>query len=540
MNKKSKINILMPLIISVATVLGIFIGFFVGSLGVDSQVRNIAREISRGNNKLTQTLSLIERYYIRDVSADSIVEALMPDLMSGLDPHSVYIPAGDMARANESLDGKFDGIGVIFNMATDTVIVINVIPGGPSYKAGIQNGDRIIKIGDSLVAGQKIPQDSIVTMLRGRRGTEVTLSLQRRGIASLVPVTVTRGIIPIKSVDAAFMLTPEVGFARLSAFARNTHTEIIKALEELRSQGMTKLVFDLRDNSGGFLDQAILLANEFLPEGSLIVYTEDRFGNRMEEFSDGHGQFMDIDLALIIDEGSASSSEILAGAIQDNDRGTIVGRRSFGKGLVQTQLPFADGSAIRLTTARYLTPTGRSIQKPYSAEDGGDYEDDLYNRYMHSEMFSADSIRFDENLKYTTPGGKTVYGGGGIMPDIFVPIDTTASTRYLDEVVGRNILYRYTMEYADRHRERINGITTVEELSEFLDADSNLLSDFVDYARRNGVQPVPVDIRKSEKLLIAQLRAYIGRNTPLEDNGFYYNIYSIDNNILEAVRAITD
>lgn len=529
----------MPLIVSVAIVLGIFIGLFAGRFGVNSQVRNIARELSRGGSKLTQTLSLIDRHYVRQISTDSIVEIVMPDLMGTLDPHSVYIPARDMAQANESLDGEFDGIGVMFNMATDTVVVINVIPGGPSYKAGIQNGDRIIKIGDSLVAGQKVPQDSIVEMLRGKRGTQVMLSLQRQGISSLVPVTVTRGIVPIKSVDAAFMLTPETGFVRLSTFSRNTHTEIIKALEELRSRGMTKLIFDLRNNTGGFLDQAILLANEFLPEGRLIVYTEDRFGNRMEEFSDGCGRFRDVALAVIIDEGSASSSEILAGAIQDNDRGTIVGRRSFGKGLVQTQLPFADGSAIRLTTARYFTPTGRSIQKPYT-EGGDDYAEDIYNRYLHSEMFSADSIRFDENLKYTTPGGKTVYGGGGIMPDIFVPLDTTALPRYFNEVVGRNILYRYTMEYADRHRERINSIASVEELSEFLDSDSALLSDFVAYAERSGVKPVPAEIRKSEKLLVAQLRAYIGRNTPLEDNGFYSNIYLIDNNILQAIEAITN
>ncbi len=533
----SKRNILMPLIISAAIVAGIFIGFFAGSLGADSQVRTIARELSNGNNKISRTLSLIDKYYVREVDTDSIADALMPELMRGLDPHSVYIPASDMARANESLDGEFDGIGVIFNMGTDTIIVLNVISGGPSYKAGIENGDRIIKIGDSIVAGRKIPQDSIVKMLRGRRGTQVTLSLQRQGVSSLVPVTVTRGIIPIKSVDAAFMLTPEVGFARLSAFARNTHSEMIKALGELRRQGMTKLIFDLRDNSGGFLDQAILLTNEFLPEGRMIVYTEDRFGNRVEEFSDGGGLFSDIDIAVIIDEGSASSSEILAGAIQDNDRGTIVGRRSFGKGLVQAQVPFADGSAIRLTTARYFTPTGRSIQKPYT-EGADDYAYDIYNRYLHSEMFSADSIKFDETLKYTTPAGKIVYGGGGIMPDIFVPIDTTATSRYYNEVVGRNILYRYTMEYTDRHRDRINGIATVQELSEFLDADKNLLADFVAYAERNGVKPASADIRHSEKLLTAQLRAYIGRNTPLEDAGFYSNIYIIDDNILKAIDAV--
>jgi carboxyl-terminal processing protease len=536
----SQRNRLMPLIVSVAIVVGIFIGFVASNLGADSRVRDMVLEMARNgatSNKITRTLSLIDDYYVDEVNTDSLVEALMPDLMSGLDPHSVYIPKSYMGMANETLDGEFDGIGVMFNMATDTVIVLNVIPGGPSYKAGIQNGDRIIKVGDSLVAGRNIPQDSIVKILRGKRGTEVMLSLQRQGIASLVPITVTRGIVPIKSVDAAFMLTEDVGFVRLSAFARNTHTEIIKAFKELREQGMTKLIFDLRNNSGGFLDQAILLTNEFLPEGRMIVYTEDRFGNRMEEFSDGKGLFGDMEIVVIIDEGSASSSEILAGAIQDNDRGTIVGRRSFGKGLVQAQLPFADGSAIRLTTARYFTPTGRSIQKPYTPGTDN-YEYDIYNRFLHSEMFSADSIKFDESLKYTTPGGRTVYGGGGIMPDIFVPIDTTSSSKYFYEVTGRNILYRYTMEYADRHRERINSITTVQELNDFLDADRNLLTDFIAYAERNGVPPVQADIRQSEKLLIAQLRAYIGRNTSLEDAGFYSNIYPIDHNISEALKVL--
>lgn len=535
MNQNKRRGILTPATIALAVVLGIFIGMFAGRHNPRMQAAAFAREITRNSNKLTQTIGLINKLYVDPVNTDSIVEALMPDLMGGLDPHSVYIPAAEMARANESLDGEFDGIGVMFNMATDTVIVLSVITNGPSYKAGIQNGDRIIMIDDSPVAGQKIPQDDIVRMLRGRRGTEVTVSVERQGIAGLVPVTIVRDKVPIKSIDAAFILEPGIGFVRLSTFSRNTHTEMVKAIDWLVSEGMRKLILDLRGNAGGFLDQAILLTNEFLPEGKLIVYTEDRSGKQEKQFSNGRGRYQDLQLAVLIDEGSASSSEILAGAIQDNDRGIIVGRRSFGKGLVQQQIPFADGSAIRLTTARYYTPTGRSIQKPFD-----DYDDEIFMRYLHSEVFSADSVRFNDSLRYETPGGRIVYGGGGIMPDIFVPIDTTEMTNYFYEVRGRNILYRFTIEYSDRHREQINAITTTAELNALLDGDKNLLNDFVKYAARNGVAPDWSQIRKSERLIMSQLSGYIGRNTPLEDSGFFSGYYKGDDTILKALEALRE
>ena len=303
---------------------------------------------------------------------------------------------------------------------------------------------------------------------------------------------------------------------------------------------MRKLIFDLRGNSGGYLDQAILIANEFLPAGRLIVYTEDRDRRQVKEFSDGTGTAADISLAVLIDEGSASSSEILAGAVQDNDRGTIIGRRSFGKGLVQHQLPYADGSALRLTVARYYTPTGRSIQKPYVNGDDEDYEMDMVRRYRNNEFFSQDSIRFADSLKFTTPAGKTVYGGGGIMPDVFVPMDTTDITKYYVEVTGRNILYRYTIEYADAHREALNGVHTLGELTVLLDADKSMFDDFVRYAAAKGVKPVPSEIARSRKIMEAQLRAYIGRNTPLEDDGFYYNIFPIDNVVQEALKLLAE
>lgn len=536
MKKNSKIAILAPILLSAALVLGVIIGLFAGRNSIDNRLRILSRDLNAPGSKITYALSLIDRYYVDPVNTDSLVEKVMPDLMWNLDPHSVYIPAEEMATVNEPLEGEFDGIGVVFNMSTDTIIVLNVIPNGPSQKAGVQNGDRIIKINDSLVAGRKLPMDEVMKMLRGPRGTEVAVSVMRQGISGLVPITIKRDKIPVKSVDAAYMLTPDAGFMRITTFSQNTYREMAQALSQLRGEGMKKLIIDLRGNTGGYLGQPILMANEFLPEGSLIVYTEDRNGKQNKEYSDGKGGYLDVELAVLIDENSASSSEIFAGALQDNDRATIIGRRSYGKGLVQQQIPFTDGSAMRLTTARYFTPTGRSIQKPYTTADST-YDYDIYNRYLHNELFSADSIQFDDSLKFVTPGGKTVYGGGGIMPDIFVPLDTADITKYYIEVAGRNIIYRYAMDYSDRHRERINSIRTPAELNALLDADTNMLDDFIRFAQRNGVTPDYAQIRKSERLLKALLRSYIGRNTPLEETGFYSNYYVVDDPVLEALEV---
>ena len=539
MYKNNKHTIIFPLLLAVGIVLGILLGQFVGRSRAESQLRTlIGRAGLNTTNKIMQTCMLIEHKYVDSISMDSLSEMVIPLLIKELDPHSVYIPAKDMQELNEPLEGEFDGIGVVFNAATDTVIVLNVIPNGPSAKAGVVAGDRIIEINDTLVAGVKMPQNDIVKRLRGKRGTEVKVSLKRRGIDDLVDVTIIRDAIPIKSIESYFMATADIGYVRLSQFARTSYEELITALTELRQQGMKKLIFDLRGNSGGYLDQAILIANEFLPQGKLIVYTEDRNGDQIKQFSDGRGSATDIELVVLIDEGSASSSEILAGAVQDNDRGTIVGRRSFGKGLVQHQLPYSDGSALRLTIARYYTPTGRSIQKPYTNGDGMDYEMDLIRRYNNNEFFSADSIHFADSHKFTTPKGKTVYGGGGIMPDVFIPMDTTDITQYYVEVTGRNILYRYTIDYADRHREALNKVENMQQLTELLDSDKNLFNDFIRYATQQGIKPNYRDIARSRKIMEAQLRAYIGRNTVLEDDGFYYNIIPIDAELTRSIELL--
>ncbi len=493
---------------------------------------------SHMNDKLTKVVSYIGSDYIEPISQDSLAELAIPAILEKLDPHSAYLPAREFKQVEEPLQGEFDGIGVVFNMATDTVIILNVIPSGPSQKAGILAGDRIIKVNDTLIAGQKISQTEVMKRLRGPRGTKVDLTLERKDISEPVVVTVTRDAIPLNSVEAATMMTDKVGFIRLSQFARTSFREVKSAVDTLRKQGMTALILDLRGNSGGFLDQAILIANEFLERGKLIVYTEDRHKQRIRQYSDGTGSATDVDIAVLIDESSASSSEILAGALQDNDRGTIIGRRSFGKGLVQSQIPFEDGSALRLTVAKYYTPTGRSIQKPYTAGDEEGYHMDIVNRYNHNEFFSADSIHFADSLKFTTPKGKVVYGGGGIMPDIFIPLDTTNMSKYYLEVSGRNILYRYTIEYADAHRRELNAAKSLKDLEHMFNADKDMFNRFVSYAAKSGVKPNYKQIATSRKIMESQLRAYIARNSEFDSSAFYYFICPIDNALLTAIKTL--
>lgn len=493
---------------------------------------------SRMNSKLNRAVSFIGSEYIEQLSSDSLAELAIPAIIKKLDPHSSYIPASEFKQIEEPLQGEFDGIGIVFNMATDTVIVLNVVPSGPSQKAGILAGDRIIKVNDTIIAGQKMPQRDVMKRLRGPRGTQVELSLKRQGIDEPVLVTVTRDAIPLNSVEATVMMTESVGFIRLSQFARTSHREIKSAIDTLRKQGMKSLILDLRGNSGGFLDQAILIANEFLERGKLIVYTEDRDKKQIRQHSDGRGGATDLEIAVLIDESSASSSEILAGALQDNDRGTIIGRRSFGKGLVQSQIPFDDGSAMRITVAKYFTPTGRSIQKPYTAGDEEEYNMDIANRYKHNEFFSADSIHFADSLKFVTPKGKTVYGGGGIMPDIFIPLDTTNMSKYYLEVSGKNILYRYTIEYADSHRAELSKAKSLKDIEAMFAADKGMFNRFVKYAAKNDVAPNWSQIETSRKVMEAQLKAYIARNSEFDSSAFYYFIRPIDKTLLTAIETL--
>ncbi len=502
-----------------------------------SDIQNLERYLTL-SDKMVQTVSAIRSYYVDQINLDTIYDRAIPMLLSELDPHSEYIPAKDFKAVNESLEGEFDGIGIVFNASTDTIMVLSVIPQGPSDKAGVRAGDRIMCIDGRDVAGEKIPQDSMVRLMRGKRGTHVKLSLQRHGLDKLVEVDVERGAIELHSIETSFMLCeePNIGFVRLSQFSRTSHAEMRKAIDKLLAEGMQSLIIDLRGNGGGFLDQVILIVNDLLPSGKLIVYTEDRDARQQKQYSK-NGKYPELDVVVLVDEFSASSSEILAGAIQDNDRGLVIGRRTFGKGLVQTQIPFADGSAMRLTVARYYTPTGRSIQKPYTNGDEEAYKMDIINRYNRNEFFTQDSIHFDSSLKYTTPGGRTVYGGGGIMPDIFIPLDTLGVTAYYTKVWNMNVLYRYTLDFTDRHRSDIDSIKSLKQLDSMFER-YNLVEDFVAYAERHGVARNRGQIATSRQIISAQLRAYIGRNTPLGDAAFYYNIYPNDKVLQRAVEEI--
>lgn len=496
-------------------------------------------ELMSGNDKMMQTIASIRNYYVDPIALDTIYEKAIPKLLQELDPHSEYIPARYFSQVNESLEGEFDGIGIVFNAMTDTITVLNVIPQGPSDKAGIRAGDRIMQIDGRAVAGQRIPQDSMVRLMRGPRGSTVRLAVKRIGIDRLVDIDVVRAAIEIHSIATAFMLDDEskIGFVRLSQFSRTSHEEMRAAIDKLQGEGMRSLIVDLRGNGGGFLDQAILIADEFLPAERLIVYTEDRNGYQEKQYTTGRGKSTEIPLVILVDESSASSSEILAGAVQDNDRGLVIGRRTFGKGLVQSQIPFADGSAMRLTVARYYTPTGRSIQKPYKSGDVMAYHMDIINRYNNNEFFSADSIHFVDSLKFTTPAGRTVYGGGGIMPDIFIPLDTVGMSDYYNEVWHSNVLYRYTMEFADRHRAALDGVRSLHELDSLLGA-TDLIGEFTAYAERHGVPTDKRGLATSRDIILAQLRAYIGRNALDNESGFYYNIYPIDDAMQRAVEEL--
>ncbi|NLE34362.1 MAG: S41 family peptidase [Bacteroidales bacterium] len=520
----------LPLIIGVAIAVGILIGFY-----MPHPQTGLYTNFPPSSDKLSRILDIIESDYVDTINRNELIEEAIPVMLRRLDPHSVYIPATDLARANEPLQGNFDGIGVSFNMLTDTVLIISTIPGGPSEKAGIIPGDKIIYVNDSLIAGKGIADDDVVKMLKGPRGTRVDLKIERKGAGELLPFTIIRDKIPIYSVDVAYMMSDDVGYIKISNFALTTHDEFNQGIDELKAKGMKKLVLDLRGNSGGVMDAATMIADEFLTEGKLIVFTMGKSTPRQDIKATSKGSFETGELVVLIDEWSASASEILAGAVQDNDRGTIIGRRSFGKGLVQEPVMFRDGSGMRLTIARYYTPTGRSIQKPYD-QGVEKYYEDLGNRLMHGEFEEADSIRHTDSLRFTTPGGRTVYGGGGIMPDIFIPIDTAGITDYFLAIRNSGLIYRYALKFTEDNRETLDKFNDLPELREWLD-NQDLLSRFVAFARENGISASREQIRISENVITVQLQAYIARNM-LDNKGFYPIWQEIDKTLLEALNHI--
>ena len=514
--------ILLPMIIALAIVVGMWLNTLFYHPQMVRAVQNTFIPVQ--GSKLDMILNMINFSYVDTVNVKDIEEKAIPLLIKDLDPHTVYIPAKDMSRVNEEMLGNFGGIGVQFYKYQDTVTVVKVVPGGPSAGAGLKDGDRIVKVNDSLVAGKKLSTDKIMGMMRGEVGTDVELTLKRRGVDKPIIKKITRGNIPIKSVDIAYMANDTTGVIRVKTFGLNTYDEFMQSLQRLHKQGMRKVIIDLRGNEGGILPIAIKMINEFLPEGRLILYTEGKASPRMDYNSNGRGKFQDIAVVVLINEFSASASEIFAGAIQDNDRGIIIGRRSFGKGLVQEQRLLPDSSALRLTVARYYIPSGRSIQKPYD-QGKEKYYEDIYQRLLHGEFGQKDSIHFDEKLKYKTLGG----------PDIFVPEDTLGYSKYLAELNRKGQLpYEFTFEFMDLHRDEMKDIEDYKQLLKYL-SKFDLVEMMADYAEKRGVKRDPKGIRDSYPVLNNSLKAYIGRHA-LDDEGFYPIIYQEDVTFQKALK----
>lgn len=525
-------SIRLPLIIAVSLILGVFVGMKISS---ETSVGRFT--VYPQTNKLSALIDFIEEQYVDSVSRDSLIEKAIPEILDGLDPHSVYIPASEFLVSNEALEGNFDGIGIQFNIQQDTVIVIHTIPGGPSEKLGLRSGDRLVRVDDTLIAGVGITNDGVFKKLKGPKGTRVKISVKRKQEKSLIHFDIPRGRIPLKSLDVAYMVTESCGYLKLSNFSKDSYDEFLAGVGQLHAEGATELILDLRGNTGGFMDVAIRIADEFLPKGKMIVYTEGRARPRKVSYASDGGVCLNDKLIVLLDEGSASASEIVAGAIQDNDRGTIVGRRSFGKGLVQEQIEFPDGSALRLTIARYYTPTGRCIQKPY-LNGTEKYYEELMERMVHGEMEVADSIRFPDSLRYVTPGGKVVYGGGGIMPDVFVPFDTLGVTPLYSRMANSGALYGFAFEYADRNRERLARYSSPRELEKYLSGPV-LIDPLIRYAREKGIRVTPAELKTTGNLVVNHAKALIARNI-LDDKGFYPILHRTDQTLKKALEVLND
>jgi len=485
----------MPLLMAVCVAFGIVIGTFYANHFSGNRL-NI---INSGSNRLNNLLHIIDDQYVDNVNIDSLVDKAIPQILSDLDPHSVYISGKDVQAANDELKGSFSGVGIEFNIRQDTLHVQNVVKNAPAERAGLLAGDKVVSIDGKPFVGKIVTNEEAMRRLKGPKDTKVRIGVKRFGQKKPLEFTVTRGDIPQKSVTATYMLDDNTGYIRIKNFGETTYPELLIALAKLSQEGFKSLVIDLRDNTGGYLQSAVQMANEFLPKNKLIVYTQGRKSQRQDYVSDGHGSYKRIPLVVLINEGSASSSEIFAGAMQDNDRATVIGRRSFGKGLVQQQLGFTDGSLIRLTIARYYTPSGRCIQKPYTAGDGSNYEQDIYSRYQHGEFFSQDSIKHT-GPAYHTSIGRLVYGGGGITPDIFVAEDTLGVTSYFKQAAMSGLILQFAYNYTDNNRQKLTMFKTLKELSAYLDKQ-NLVEQFAAYADKHGLQRRNLMIRKSHKML---------------------------------------
>lgn len=526
----NKSNRMMPLLMALCVIIGIIIGTFYANHFSGNRL-NI---INSGSNRLNNLLHIIDDQYVDAVNIDSLVDKAIPQILSDLDPHSVYISAKDVQQATDDLKGSFSGVGIEFVIRNDTIHVQGVIKNGPAEQAGILAGDKIVSVDGKPFVGKVVTNEEAMRRLKGPKDTKVKIGVQRYGQKSIKYYTITRGDIPQKSVSATYMLDDNTGYIKIKNFGENTYPELLIALAQLSQEGFSNLIIDLRDNTGGYLKSAVQMANEFLPKNRLIVYTEGRKSPRQDYKSDGRGSYQNIPLVVLINETSASASEIFAGAMQDNDRATIIGRRSFGKGLVQQQIDFPDGSMIRLTVARYYTPSGRCIQKPYVMGDDKDYEEDLLVRYQHGEFFSQDSIKHT-GPAYHTSIGRTVYGGGGITPDIFVPEDTLGITSYFKEASMSGLILQFAFVYTDDNRLKLNNFTEMMELADYL-VKQNTVDKFATYADKHGLQRRNLMIKKSHNLLERYINSRIIYNIMDEEDWIEY--LNLDDNVIKAALNV--
>ncbi|MBD8389085.1 S41 family peptidase [Dysgonomonas sp. BGC7] len=531
--KSSKILIWLPLCIAVSIAVGIFIG---NAFSVFNPVRGWLNNSATGSKKLETIFDYINKAYVDTVNVNDMVENAIPTIIAGLDPHSTYISAENMALTGDELDGHFSGIGVEFMLSNDTVAIVNVIPGGPSEAVGIIPGDRLVYVNDSLFVGKGLSEEKVFRNLRGKKDSKVKLTIKRATSKELITFEVTRADVPVKTVPASYMLDNKVGYIKVTKFGSTTYNEFITAIAKLKSQGCESFIVDLQQNTGGYMGAAIMMTNEFLSNGNMIVYTEGRSYPRENVFADGSGTCKSNPLVVLIDEGSASASEIFAGAMQDNDRGLIVGRRSFGKGLVQNRFVFKDGSALQLTIARYHTPSGRCIQKAYTKGDRGDYDMDLVNRYNRGEFDNRDSIKLDNLPLFATSSGRPVYGDDGILADVFVPRDTAGINSYYLRVANSGLMREYAFNYTEKNRATIKKFKTWQEAAKYLESQP-LVDYLVEYAYTKGIRRQPYLIEQSRKLLHTQLTAFVIRNVYGED-GFYPIFQKDDLIIKEAMRLI--
>ncbi|MCX6229663.1 MAG: S41 family peptidase [Bacteroidia bacterium] len=532
MDKKTRrIIIWSPIVLVAAISIGIYLG-----ISLQNQRQAVSRNIFLNNaNKIGLILNLVEKNYVDTVDSKRIIENGIPEILKQLDPHTVYIPAKDMVEVSEEMAGNFSGIGVQFSIQNDTIMVIDVISGGPSQKLGIRAGDRIVRVNDSIMAGVKVTNDKVLKKLRGVKGTKVKVGIARKGFSDLIAFDIIRGEIPLNSVDVSYMINAHTGFIKVGRFAEKTYDEFMTGVEKLDKAGADQLVIDLRGNPGGYLGAVISMVNEFLDMGELVVYTEGRTQPKRSFNAEKKGAFFGKKVIVLVDEYSASASEIFAGAIQDNDRGTIIGRRTFGKGLVQEQVPFYDGSAIRLTVARYYTPSGRCIQKSYK-NGVEEYNGDIKRRYTHGELEQKDSIRYADTKKYYTRKNRVVYGGGGIMPDLFIAADTSGMSPYYSKIVMQGLVYQYAFEFSDTHRAELGQFKSGKDFEKYL-TEKHILSLFTDFTAKKGIIADAKSLQLSGKIIETQLMAYIARNL-VGEVGFYEVISNIDNTLLEALKAL--